>query len=100
VLTAEDGVDALRVLSEHRAEIRVAIVDMTMPRMDGLTTFRELRRLGFDIPVILCSGFSEQENAARYANEGLAGFIQKPYDLLRLKAELTRVLVNADPTLG
>ena len=98
VLTAEDGVDALLVLSKHPTEIRVALVDMTMPRMDGLTTFRELRRLGFELPVILCSGFSEQENAARFADEGLAGFIQKPYDLTRLKAEITRVLVSADPT--
>lgn len=92
VVTAEDGAEAVRLLGSGLARLRVALVDMTMPRMDGLATFHEMRRLGYDVPVILCSGFPEEENAERYATEGLAGFLQKPYELRRLEAELRRVL--------
>ena len=92
VLTAVDGGDAVRVFQEHRVEIAVVLLDMTMPQLDGLATFRELRKCRPDVRVILCSGFSEQEIAERFAGEGLAGFIQKPYSMERLHEVITRVL--------
>lgn len=92
VLSAGDGLEALRVFKQHASEIRVVLLDLTMPRLDGLATFRELHRLRPDLPVILCSGFNERETAARCAGEGIAGFMQKPYGLNLLKAQLSRVL--------
>ena len=92
VLTAVDGEDALRVFRREGASISAVLLDMTMPKLDGLATFRELRRIRPDVRVILCSGFSEQEIAERFAGEGLAGFLQKPYGLERLRKALARVL--------
>jgi CheY-like chemotaxis protein len=92
VLTATDGADAVRVFRREGASISAVLLDMTMPQMDGLATLRELRRLRPEVRVILCSGFSEQEIAERFAGEGLAGFIQKPYDIKGLKKVLVRVL--------
>ena len=47
--------------------------------MNGEETFQELRRLRQDVPVILSSGYNEQEAISRFPGQGLAGFIQKPY---------------------
>jgi len=52
---------------------------MSMPKMDGEETFRELRKLNPKIRVILSSGYNEQEATQRFSGKGLAGFVQKPY---------------------
>jgi len=78
-LTATDGVDGVSVYREHQSEIVAVLLDMTMPKMDGKTCFTELRRINPDVRVILSSGYNEQEATSRFAGQGLAGFIQKPY---------------------
>jgi len=69
------------------------ILDLTMPRRDGVSTFQEMRRQRPEVKVILCSGYSEQEALRRFAGEGLAGFLQKPYQLEELKAKIKGVLM-------
>ncbi len=87
VVVAEDGRAALEIFRRDPASIRLVLLDMTMPQMDGEETFRELRRIAPDVTVVLSSGYNEQEATQRFAGKGLAGFIQKPYrltDLLRV----------------
>ncbi|MDX8404932.1 MAG: response regulator [Mariprofundus sp.] len=78
-LSAVDGEDGVRVYLKHQSEIVAVLMDMTMPKMDGKTCFTELRRINPDVKVILSSGYNEQEITTRFAGQGLAGFIQKPY---------------------
>ncbi len=92
VVTASDGHEALELFHEHMDEIKCVLLDMTMPRMDGEETYRELRRIRDDVPVILSSGYNEQEVTSRFVGKGLAGFIQKPYRLVELKAKIREVL--------
>jgi two-component system, cell cycle sensor histidine kinase and response regulator CckA len=86
-LYAMDGRQALEIISHNvspeteEEKINCIILDLTMPGMDGEETFRELRKLRKDIPVILSSGYSEQEVITRFSGKGLAGFLQKPYKL-------------------
>jgi two-component system cell cycle sensor histidine kinase/response regulator CckA len=91
-ITAADGEEALTLFERHMDEIGCVLLDLTMPRMDGISTFREIKRLRPDIPVILCSGYDEQEATQHFTGEGLAGFIQKPYGLQDLKNKIGRVL--------
>jgi CheY-like chemotaxis protein len=91
-LTAVDGLEALKVYEEHRGTIRCVLLDLTMPRMDGEETFRELRRMDPGLPVILCSGYNEQETISRFVGEGLAGFIQKPYRIANVREALKAAL--------
>ena len=65
-----------------------------MPHMDGEQTFRELRRLQPDLRVILASGYSDSEVMQRFANEALAGALEKPYQLQALCAKLREVLAR------
>ncbi len=92
VLTAPDGREALKVFREHADEIVCVLLDLTMPNMDGVEAFHEMRRLHSGVTVILCSGYNELDATQRFAGKGLAGFIQKPYNMAVLREKLTEVL--------
>ena len=68
------------------------LLDLTMPRLSGEEAFRELREMRADLPVILSSGYTEQEARGRLDGEGVAGFVQKPYRSVDLMAEIQKVL--------
>jgi PAS domain S-box-containing protein len=91
-IIAEDGDEGVRRFERHADEIDCVLLDLTMPRMHGISAFREMKRLRPDIPVILCSGYDEQEATLHFTNEGLAGFLQKPYTLEDLKNTIAPVL--------
>ncbi|MBT3201389.1 MAG: PAS domain-containing protein [Phycisphaerales bacterium] len=94
-LLAADGRQAVDIFESHADEIVCVLLDLTMPHMDGAEAFRELRRINPDVTVVLCSGYSEQDATERFAGKGLAGFIQKPYNMATLKDKLIEVLPNA-----
>jgi CheY-like chemotaxis protein len=81
VLEARDGREAVALFGQHRERIRVIIMDLTMPIMDGEEACRELRGSGAAMPIILSSGFSETEALRRFEGLDLAGFLQKPFGL-------------------
>lgn len=96
-MSASDGEEALMMIREHSEKIALVILDLTMPRMDGLRTFQELKKLRPDMKVILCSGYSEQDATKRFPRLGLDGFIQKPFQMKELKekvADLLKEVVN------
>jgi CheY-like chemotaxis protein len=92
VLTAEDGEAAVARFLEHVDRLRLVIVDQTMPRMSGADAFRVIRRLRPGLPVILSSGYSEEEVGDAIQAEGLDGFLQKPYRLVDLEQIVRKVL--------
>ncbi|MDP8218730.1 MAG: PAS domain S-box protein [Candidatus Theseobacter exili] len=92
VLTASDGSEALKIFRKHAKEIICVLLDLTMPRMNGEETFREMRRLHPGVIVILCSGYNEQDAVQSFSGKGLAGFIQKPFSMAALKEKLMEVL--------
>jgi two-component system, cell cycle sensor histidine kinase and response regulator CckA len=71
----------------------LVITDMTMPHLSGVDLARELHRLQPGLPVILCTGFSEQVNADKARNLGIQGFLMKPA-VLRELAELIRKVLD------
>ena len=80
VLTAKDGNDALNIFADNEKDIVLVILDMTMPNMDGAQTYEKLHEMNSIVPVLLVSGYDEQETKRRFSGAGLAGFIQKPFD--------------------
>jgi len=92
VLTAADGQEGVEVFREHADEIAAVLLDMTMPKMSGEETFRALRQISQDVRVILSSGYTEEDATSRFAGNGPAGFIQKPFDLDELVGRFRKVL--------
>jgi DNA-binding NtrC family response regulator len=91
-ITAIDGEDAMRILREGTEKIDLVLMDLTMPRMDGITAASEMIRIKPDMKVVLSSGYSEQELSSRFAGQGFTGFIQKPFNLHDLRTLLAKVL--------
>jgi len=92
VRVCASGREALDLFAEDPDRYDCVILDLTMPQPDGEETFREMRRLRKDVRVVLSSGYNEQDLIARFASKGLAGFIQKPYVLRRLREVLAGTL--------
>ena len=91
VVMAEDGLQALDRYRNSAVPIRAVLMDLTMPHLDGVETFRELRRLDPACRVVLTSGYNEQEAIQDFLGKGLAAFVQKPF----LRADLVRALQQA-----
>jgi PAS domain S-box-containing protein len=98
VITAFDGHNAVELYREHRDNISAVILDLTMPRLDGEETYRALRQEGIKVPVILSSGYNEQEVTERFLGKGTAGFIQKPYHVEEMKTVLRSAFRTNDST--
>lgn len=92
VFIAADGREAIDIFQQHADQIDLVILDLTMPHIDGEEAYRQLRRIKPDIRAIVSSGYNEQEVAQRFIGKGLAGFIQKPYQLDTLKAKVRSAL--------
>jgi len=78
VVTAQSGFECLDLFRVRPNEFHLVLLDLTMPFMDGEETFRRLREIRPDIPVVLCTGFVQQDRLDRLMNAGLTGFLRKP----------------------
>jgi two-component system cell cycle sensor histidine kinase/response regulator CckA len=97
VLTAADGREALSLYAEHRGEIALVLLDLTMPHMDGEEALRELRLIDPEVRVVMSSGYTESDIAPRFAGKGLVGFLQKPFTLAQLEEQLRAALHDREP---
>jgi PAS domain S-box-containing protein len=94
VLKAGNGREALAVFEQQHGNIDLVLLDMTMPVMSGEETLGALRTRYPKVKVVLSTGYDEVEASQRFADKGLAGFLQKPYAsrtlLERVKTLLSR----------
>ncbi|MBN2077960.1 MAG: PAS domain S-box protein [Spirochaetes bacterium] len=97
VVTVADGREAVEAFRKDPGSFTCVILDLTMPHMDGEEAFREMRRVRKNIRVVISSGYNELEISQRFAGKGIAGFIQKPYQLADLSDMLKEIL---DRSLG
>jgi PAS domain S-box-containing protein len=86
---AADGQAALEAVRGNPHAFGVVLLDYAMPRMNGSQTLAALRRIAPTLPVVLMSGFSEQEAFERFGPHGPATFLQKPFSATALR-ELVR----------
>jgi len=79
VLLAENGMEGVEIYRQHQDEIQVVLLDMTMPKMNGLQCFQQLKLVNPAVKVILSSGYQEEQALQGSDDLGLSGYIQKPY---------------------
>ncbi len=89
VFQAADGIEGLKVL--EREEIHLAIVDIMMPRMDGITMVIKLREQ-YDFPVIFLSAKSEEVDKIMGLNMGADDYVTKPFTPMELLARVNSQL--------
>ena len=76
--TAQSGFECLDHFRRSPYEFDLVLLDFSMPFMDGEETFNRLREIRPDMPVVICTGFIQQERLQRLMTNGLAGFLRKP----------------------
>lgn len=94
VLEASSGAQGITVLEQARERIRCVLLDISMPGMDGQETFARMRALVPTLPVVLVSGHSEHDLGGSFDRSGLAGFLQKPFDLGTLLRTARRAIAG------
>jgi PAS domain S-box-containing protein len=92
VITADNGVNALEIVSARKTEIDLVILDMIMPKLSGRQTFEQLKAIAPDMKVILSSGYSIDGDASEIMAKGCNGFIQKPFSMETLSNKIREVL--------
>lgn len=88
VLVAEDGEAALQILSTLIPEL--VLLDVSMPRLDGLETLRRMRDQGITIPVVMLTASTTVRTAVQAIKLGAIDYLNKPFDL----QELTRLIAS------
>ena len=93
VATAEGGEAALDYLKAHTADL--ILLDMLMdPGLDGLDTYREIRKIRASQKVILTSGYAETDRVKQAQKLGAGAFIRKPYAMEGLGQEIRKELAR------
>jgi CheY-like chemotaxis protein len=86
------SVEALELLKAKPDEFDLVITDMTMPNMSGFELTKEIITLRPDMPIILCTGFSETITEASAKAAGIRAFLMKPVTLDDLTRTVREVL--------
>jgi len=87
-----DGREALQQFEERSAEYDLLLVDCTMPKMSGPELYRQVRSLGSDVPVILISGYHQEQVIRNISNDPKAHFVKKPFSVDDILAEINSAL--------
>lgn len=92
VLTAANGLEALAIFNTHI--ISLVILDVMMPRMDGLETIRRIRQ-NSTVPIIILSALGEESDKVQALNLGADDYLTKPFGVGELLARVQAVLRRA-----
>lgn len=95
VTVRSSSLEAMELFHAKPDEFDVVITDMTMPNMTGDKLAGKITKIRSDIPVILCTGFSERMSQGNAHSPGISEFIMKPVALEKLSKTLRKVLNKA-----
>ena len=91
-ITAKNGMEAIAIYARYQKQIRVVLMDMMMPEMDGNSAICNLKKINPEVPIIACSGHNIQNMLkANHKNQVLAT-LSKPYTNQELLSTLNWVL--------
>ena len=93
-LAAADGREAVELYRKSGGEIRLVVIDMIMPQMNGRQCFRALRQLDPQVKVILSTGGADDGAVQDILDSGGADFVQKPYEMRQLAEAIRRALAD------
>ena len=95
VVTGADGMDAVELAAA--GDIDLIVLDLMMPRMDGLEACTKIRELS-DVPIIMLTAKSEDMDKLMGFEHGADDYLTKPFNILELKARIRALLRRAGST--
>ena len=92
VVTAADGVEGVAAFLTHSGQIQALVTDMVMPNMDGLGLIRSVRKLAPALPILVSTGYSNEESRGELSELRVNGFLKKPFSARQLVAHIVALL--------
>jgi CheY-like chemotaxis protein len=92
VTTAQSGFECLDLFRRRPLAYQLVLLDLTMPFMDGEETFHRLREIRPDVPIMMCTGFIQNDRLERLMTAGLAGFLRKPFAPDEIASQVQAIL--------
>ncbi|NOY77603.1 MAG: PAS domain S-box protein [Calditrichaeota bacterium] len=96
VSMASDGQEAIQLFRESPENFDLIIIDMLMPVMDGKETFQALKSLDPHVRVLLSTGYTLDESAQSLIDQGVLGYLHKPYNINELSKKLEAILFQKE----
>lgn len=96
VLIAQDGQQAVDTARAYSSELKLILLDMTMPEMNGVEALNEIRKFLPKLPVILSSGYNQSDQGDLPSENPYLHFLKKPYRLNALKEMLQQVMNTSE----
>jgi len=85
-------IEGIELYRRRQRDIAMVILDYSMPGMDGRVAFEELRKISKSIPVLLCSGYTEEEMKSAFGDIRPNSFIKKPYRPIELLERVDSII--------
>jgi CheY-like chemotaxis protein len=92
VTTCANGIEAVETFEKTPRRFDLVILDLVMPKMDGLDTFRRMKEINPEVRAMLSSGFSIGDMPGELLEEGVLDFLAKPYRIEQLSEKVKRAI--------
>ena len=94
IYTAENGDTGIKLAQQHLSDITIVISDYKMPGLDGLETLTRIASINPEVTRVLLTGYATMESAIQATNEGLDGFLTKPFDNVELRKKIQDITIR------
>lgn len=92
VITSADGVETVDLYTEHAGEISLLLMDLNMPRLNGIEATLRIRHVNPQVPVLFMSGYPREQVMERFGQQPHTDFIRKPFQTGELLAGIRHVI--------
>ena len=100
VLEASNGQEAIELFQQNLTTIKLVILDLSMPVMNGEECLKHLKSIQLDVAVLLSSGYGETDATRRCQAAGVSIYLQKPYTPRHLAELVKSALSSRNRILG
>ncbi len=94
IYTADNGERGIKFVRENVFDVATVISDYKMPGLNGLETLSSIGSINPEITRIILTGYATMESAIEATNEGIDGFLTKPFDNIELRAKIRDISVR------
>ena len=90
IYTASNGKEALKILKKQK--VHLITLDLNMPKLSGIQTLREIRKINSKVPIVIITGFATKQEQMEAALYGVKAVICKPFATKELISAIDRIL--------
>lgn len=92
VITAADGFETVDVYTENAEKISILLMDLNMPRLNGLEAALRIRHINPKVPLLFMSGYPREQVMSRFGQQSHTGFVNKPFQSSELAGAVRAVM--------